>query len=104
METHFLFVEDILKDSTSANAETIFNILIRKLYHYGLQLQKLSSMASDGAAVMVGEQSGVAAHLKEVNNRVITFHCLCHKLTLACTDTTSDINYIKNVELWLRQL
>ena len=80
METHFLFVEDILKDSTSANAETIFNILIRKLDHYGLQLQKLSSMASDGAAVMVGEQSGVAAHLKEVNNRVITFHCLCHKL------------------------
>ena len=61
-------------------------------------------MASDGATVMVGEQSGVAAHLKEVNNRVITFHCLCHKLTLACTDTTSDINYIKNVELWLRQL
>ena len=104
METHFLFVEDILKDSTSANAETIFNILIRKLYHYGLQLQKLSSMASDGAAVMVGEQSGVAAHLKEVNNRVITFHCLRHKLALACTDTTSDINYIKNVELWLRQL
>ncbi|RMX56946.1 hypothetical protein pdam_00011057 [Pocillopora damicornis] len=57
VETHFLFVEDILKDSTSANAETIFNILIRKLDHYGLQLQKLSSMASDGATVMVGEQS-----------------------------------------------
>ncbi|CAH3114274.1 unnamed protein product, partial [Pocillopora meandrina] len=91
VETHFLFVEDILKDSTSANAETIFNILIRKLDHYGLQLQKLSSMASDGTAVMVGEQSGVAAYLKEVNNRMITFHCF-------------DINYIKNVELWLRQL
>ena len=37
VETHFLFVEDVLKDSTFANAETIVNILIRKLDHYGLQ-------------------------------------------------------------------
>jgi len=29
---------------------------------------------------------------------------LWHKLALACTDTTSDIEYIKNIELWLRQL
>ena len=104
VETHFLFVEDILKDSSSANAETIFNILTTKLNECGLQLQKLSSMASDGAAVMTGERSGVAARLKEVNSKVITFHCLCHKLALACTDTTSDIDYIKNIELWLRQL
>ena len=61
-------------------------------------------MASDGAAVMTGERSGVAAGLKEVNNKVITYHCLCHKLALASTETTSDNDYIKNVELWLRQL
>ena len=95
VETHFLFVEDILKDSFSATAETLFNILTKKLNECGLQLQKLSSMASDGAAVMTGEGSGVAACLKEVNSKVITFHCLCHKLALACTDTTSDIDYIK---------
>ena len=53
---------------------------------------------------MTGELSGVAARLKEVNSKVITFHCLCHKLALACTDTTSDIDYIKNIALWLRQL
>ena len=55
VETHFLFVEDVLKDSTFANAETIVNILIRKLDHYGLQLQKLSTIASNGAAVVVGK-------------------------------------------------
>ncbi|RMX48378.1 hypothetical protein pdam_00025030 [Pocillopora damicornis] len=53
VETHFLFVEDVLKDSTFANAETIVNILIRKLDHYGLQLQKLSTIASNGAAVVI---------------------------------------------------
>ena len=51
VEMRFLFVEDILKNSSSANAETIFNILTKKLDGYDLQLQKLSSMASDGAAV-----------------------------------------------------
>ena len=64
METHFLFVEDILKDSTSANAETIFNILTKKLDKYGLQLQKLRSVACNGAAVSAGEGSGVDASLK----------------------------------------
>ena len=29
VETHLLFVEDILKNSNSANAEAIFNILTR---------------------------------------------------------------------------
>ena len=57
VETHFLFVEDVLKDSTSVNAETIFNILTKKLEDCGLQIQKLSSVASDGAAVMTGEHS-----------------------------------------------
>lgn len=97
VETNFLFVENILKTSTSANTETIFNILTKKIDECGLHLQNLSSMASDGAAVMTGARSGVATRLKEVNSQVITFHCLCHKLALACTN-------IKNTELWLRQL
>ncbi|XP_067017873.1 E3 SUMO-protein ligase KIAA1586-like [Acropora muricata] len=104
VETHFLFVEDVLKVAISANAETIFNILTKKLEDCGLQIQKLSSVASDGAAVMTGERSRVAACLKKVNSKVIAFHCLCHKLALPCTDTTSDIDYIKNIELWVRQL
>ena len=104
VETHFLFVEDILKNSNSANAEAIFNILTEKLDTLGLQRSKLSSMASDGAAVMTGKRSGVATRLKALNRHVITFHCLCHKLALACTDTNSEVHYIKNVELWLRQL
>ena len=73
VETHFLFAEDVLKDSTSANAETIFNILTKNLEDCGLQIQKLSSVASDGAAVMTGECSGVAAHLKKSKQQS---HCL----------------------------
>lgn len=53
---------------------------------------------------MTGLRCGVAARLKEVNPRLISRHCLCHKLALACADTSAQIEDIKNVELWLRQL
>lgn len=102
--TSFLFIEDVLKNSNSANAETIFTVLTTQLAEFGLELKKCSSLVSDGAAVMTGARSGVATRLKEVNPHLISMHCLCHKLALACTDTSGQIEYIRNVELWLRQL
>ena len=61
-------------------------------------------MVSDGAAAMTGQRNGVASCLKEVNPHLISLHCLCHKLPLGCTKTTAQIEHIKNVDLWLRQL
>ena len=99
VETRVLFVEDVLKNSSSANAETIFSVLTSQLTKIGLEVKNCSSLVSDGAAVMTGLRGGVAARLKEVNPRLISMHCLCHKLALACTDTSAQIEYIKNVEL-----
>lgn len=104
IETSFLFIEDVLKNSTSANAETIFTVLTNQLNMLGLEVKDCSSLVSDGAAVMTGQHSGVASRLKEVNPHLISLHCLCHKLARACTDTSAQIEYIKNVELWLRQV
>ena len=53
---------------------------------------------------MAGARTGVAARSKEVNPRLTSLHCLCHKLALACTNTSARIEYIKSVEPWLRQL
>lgn len=103
-ETSFLFIEDVLKNSNSANAETIFTVLTSQLAEFGLEIQKCGSFVSDGASVMTGARGGVATRLKELNPQLISLHCLCHKLALACTDTSSQIEYIRNVELWLRQL
>lgn len=104
VETNFLFIEDVLKNSNSANAETIFTVLTAQLMEFGLELWKCSSLIPDGAAVITGAHRGVAAHLKEVNPRLISMHCLCHKIALACTDTSNQTEYIQNAELWLRQL
>lgn len=93
-ETSFLFIEDILKNSNSANAETIFTVLTSQLAEFGLEIQKCSSMVSDGSSVMTVARGGVATRLKELNPQMISLHSLCHKLALACTYTSSQIEYI----------
>lgn len=105
IETSFLFIEDVLKNSTSANAETIFTVLTTQLNMLGLEVKDCtcSSLVSDGAAVMTGQRSGVASRLKEVNPHLISLHCLCHKLARTCTDTSTQIEYINDVELWLKE-
>ena len=55
---------------------------------------------------MVGERSGVATRLKadERIQSLISVHCVCHKLALACTDTLSDLATIKQMQNTLNTL
>ena len=53
----FLFVDNVLEDSSSANAQTITNNLDK----CELDIQKMMSLVSDGTKVMTGERTGVAA-------------------------------------------
>ncbi|CAG2212072.1 unnamed protein product [Mytilus edulis] len=100
----FLSIDNLLEESDSANSTTITDRIIKNIEEYGLKKDELCSFVSDGASVMVGSRSGVAAKLKEMNPLVISIHCICHRLALACTDTLQNVSYIKNVHLWLMQL
>ena len=104
LHTDFLFVQNVLKDSDSANAETLFTLLTNKMAELNMEINKVSSLVSDGASVMLGSRTGLAARLKEVNSTIISIHCICHKLALACVDTAKDVEYIGAVEDLLRQL
>ena len=42
------------------------------------------SFASDGASVMLGKLTGVAARIKERNKCLFITHCIAHRLALAC--------------------
>ena len=59
----FLFIKDTLKNSTSANAETIFSVPTTQLTKVGLEIKNCSSLVSDGVIVMTSVRSGVDAHL-----------------------------------------
>jgi len=53
-EVHFLSIQNVLENSTSANVATIVKLLRE-------EINKLSSLASDGASVMTGSRNGVAS-------------------------------------------
>ena len=61
-------------------------------------------MPVTGAAVMLGRNSGLAKRWKELNAKILSIHCICHRLALACTDSNKDVEYVANVEDILRQL
>ena len=45
----------------------------------------------------------LAARLKRVNKVLLNFHCICHRLALACADTGDSIKYIVEVESLLKE-
>ena len=106
VEVKFLCLENVLANSDKADSETITGVLLKVIEKHGLIFTWFKSFVSDGASVMVGERSGVATRLKadERIQSLISVHCVCHKLALACTDTLSDLFTIKQVQNTLNTL
>lgn len=104
VKTQFLSVNDLLEDSESADAKTITKTIFNNLEKLEPDKKGLCAFVSDGAAVMTGVKLGVATLLKKENPQVISVHCICHRLALACTDTLQNVGYIKSVHTWLMQL
>ena len=96
-EVHFLSVQNVLETSTSANAETIVNVITEELKRDKLDINKLRSFASDGASVMTDSRNGVAAKLREQVPNLINIQCICHRLALACNDTNDTL---KSISQW----
>ncbi|WAR15708.1 ZN862-like protein [Mya arenaria] len=105
VKTVFLSIDNLLEEFDSANAQAITQIIIKTLTDFELETSRLAFFVSDGASVMTGRKNGVAAKLgAEVNSDMISIHCICHRLALACTDTLEEAAYFKQVQLFLVQL
>lgn len=102
--TKFLAASDLLETSTSANAETITNAILKQLEESNINVNKLASFSSDGASVMTGKTNGVAAKLRSEVKPLINIHCICHRLALACADACDSVTYLTQVEKILYQL
>ena len=106
VEVKFLCLENVLASSDAADSLTITSILLKVIEKHSLNFDWFKSFVSDGASVMVGERSGVATRLKadERIQSLISVHCVCHKLALACTDTLNDLARIKKMQNTLNTL
>ena len=95
----FLYVDNVLEHSSSVNAETITKCISNNLDKCEIDVQKMS-LVSDGAKVMTGERTGVAARLKQMNSKLIKLI----RLALACAGASDETKYITQVEGVLLQL
>lgn len=68
----------------------------RHLDSASIPIDKMTSFASDGPAVMVGKKNGVIAHLKRDNDSVIHLHCLNHRLQLAVSKVKNYSSCLRN--------
>lgn len=102
--TSFLAISNTLKGNNSADAPQIKKVLLEQLQSIGLEVQTMRSFVSDGESVMTGARNGVAKLLKDENPLILSFHCLVHKLALACASSADTLDYIAHCELQLHQL
>ena len=100
----FFFIDDVLEQSSSANAETIAKCIQDNLSNCELEILKMMSLVSDGAKVMTGQKNGVAARLKQLNSKLLNVHFICHRLEVACAGASEETKYIAQVEGILLQL
>ena len=76
----------LIKDIRDGTAETIEIALLQGLVDKSLDVTNLRAFGSDGASVMTGRMNGVAVRLKRHSPRMISVHCVTHRLALAATD------------------
>ncbi|XP_076365834.1 zinc finger protein 862-like [Tachypleus tridentatus] len=89
-QTYFLGICELYK----ANAENIFTKVISMLSEKGIEVKKLCSVSTDGAAVMVGSKSGVVTRLNQFVPGVLATHCIAHTLALSCATGADSIPYL----------
>jgi Domain of unknown function (DUF4371) len=95
-------------DIHDGKAQTITDAVLKFLVSERFDLNVFVGLGTDGASVMTGCKdglsafescltfsSGVATKLQRVMILLQAFHCLAHKLSLACSDACDDVDYLK---------
>ena len=76
-------------------AYTIVNCVVEKLQELGLNLSNCTSVATDGASVMMGKHTGVGVQMKaKYSPFAVQVHCIAHRLNLACVDAMKRIEFM----------
>ena len=101
IETSFLHIGDIA-DGTAETIEGCY--IVAFMETNGLDINKLRSFGSDGCAVMVGGVSGVASRLKVPQPRLVSIHCINHRVALAAAHAADNIPYLKRFKETVQSL
>ena len=92
------FLEDICIDNPKSDAGVLFGSLMDCLDRNGLDVKKCVGFGSDGASVMTGRHSGVAARVKQKSPHCVSVHCMAHRLNLCSAQASKGVPYMKTFE------
>ena len=100
---------DILGESETMSADALFVFLYLKNVlenNLGLNLEELIGFCLDGASVMTGKDNEVAVRFKQLEecHGMLSVHCICHYLALACGNTGDDQKFISDFKTAMIQL
>ena len=101
---HTVFLKNVTVDDPKSDALTLFTYLVKALEEDGLDISKCVGFGSDGAAVMTGKLTGVAARMREKSPHLINIHCMAHRFNLATAQASDGIDVLKNFEQVLSDL
>jgi zinc finger BED domain-containing protein 5/7/8/9 len=87
LQEEMLFARKLATDTTG---ESIFNTLKDYFDEHQIDINNITSCATDGAPSMVGRQRGFLAHLKKLVPDVFSIHCVVHRqhLVAKCLQPT----------------
>ena len=88
--TSFVAIEDL----TDGKAETIETAIIDITNKKSVEVARLRGFGSDGAPVMTGRGNGVAKRSSERFPKLISVHCVNHRLALAAAHAADDVPYL----------
>ncbi|GBM95545.1 Protein ZBED8 [Araneus ventricosus] len=78
--------------------EDIANAVQKCLEDNGIDINKIVSIATDGARSMTGIHRGVTSFLqKKINHEILTFHCIIHQAALCAQTFPAEIVEVMNL-------
>ncbi|GBM42554.1 General transcription factor II-I repeat domain-containing protein 2A [Araneus ventricosus] len=88
----------LLQLSGKTHGEDIANTVQKCLEDNGIDINKIVSIATDGARSMTGIHRGVTSILqKKINHEILTFHCLIHQEALSAQLFPAEIFEVMNL-------
>ena len=88
--TSFVAIEDL----AYGKAETIETAIIDITNKKSVEVAGHRGFGSDGAPVMTGRRNGVAKMLSERFPKLISVHCVNHRLAFAAAHAADDVPYL----------
>ena len=105
-EPHLMFLQ--LLELDDQKATTITQALLNFLHHFGFTddyiRDHLVAFVSGGASVMTGRKSGVAAQLTDLFFKLVTWHCLNHRLERAVGDAADEAQGVSHFCIFMDSL